>query len=258
MKTTYQVIILDDEPPARELMQVFVARMPDLHCVASCSNAMQGLRAIHECQPDLVLLDIRMPEMTGLELMKLPLAYQPDIILTTAYPDYALESYEHSVLDYLLKPIAFERFTKAIVRFRQKRESHSGNKLMNEESTISRSVVAEAAHYWATDERSVWLREEKRLRQIPYKSIYYVEGLKDYVKVHLAQETIVTHVGIGQAEKIFPAPHFVRIHRSYIVRKAAIGVIDGNSVTLSNHKVLTLGPNYRDDLHRYIIDLPKF
>lgn len=246
MKQPFKVIILDDEPPARDLIEVFVNRMPDLVCVATCSNAMKGLEAIQEHKPDLLFLDIRMPEMTGIELMGLPINPRPDIILTTAFPDYALTSYDYSVLDYLVKPIAFDRFMKSVVRFREKHQASP--RALHESSTDKKpDLVVSAANL-----SSIWLREEKRLLQIPYSDILYIEALKDYIKVYLNEDMILTHLSMSKAEKLFPPPQFVRIHRSFIVQLAAIRQINGNTISLTNGKELQLGPNYRDELKKYI------
>lgn len=255
MKMTYRVIVLDDEPPARELIEVFINQVPDLVCVNTSSNAMQGLQAIQELKPDLLFLDIQMPEMTGLDLMKLPLAPRPEIILTTAYPEYALTSYDYSVLDYLVKPIAFDRFVKSIVKFREKKQAPAtqGGWRPVEEAQQASHPDSDLPVY--SDSSSIWLREEKRLLQIPFNEILYIEGLKDYIKVHLMDQIIVSHMGLGKAEKLFVAPQFVRIHRSFIVRLAAIRLIDGNAITLTNRKELTLGPLYRDELRKYVAAL---
>lgn len=239
---------MDDEPPARDLIETFVIQMPDMQCLATCSNAMQGLQAIQDLKPDLLFLDIQMPEMTGLDLMKLPLAPRPEIILTTAYPQYALTSYEFSVVDYLVKPIAFERFVKAIVKFREKRQLTTPpvGWYPADETQASKLLQTEL------DSSSIWLREEKRLLQIPYREILYVEGLKDYVKVHLNDQIIVTHMSLGKAEKLFLPPQFVRVHRSFIVLLAAIRLIDGNTITLTNGKQIVIGPLYRNELKKYI------
>ncbi|MVM36832.1 response regulator [Spirosoma sp. HMF3257] len=252
MKIPYRVIVLDDEPPARDLIETFVNQMPDLHCVNTSSNAMQGLQAIQELKPDLLFLDIQMPEMTGLDLMRLPLAPRPEIILTTAYPEYALTSYEFSVLDYLVKPIAFDRFVKSIVKFREKKQVPS---TLIGWQPIEDIPQADQRNLDASDNgdsSSIWLREEKRLLQIPYNEILYIEGLKDYVKVHLKDQVIVSHMGLGKAERLFSTPQFVRVHRSFIVRLAAIRLIEGNTITLVNNKELTLGPLYRDELRKYV------
>ncbi|ADB38163.1 LytR/AlgR family response regulator transcription factor [Spirosoma linguale] len=252
MKPTYRVIILDDEPPARDLIETFVSQLPDLQCVASCSNAIQGLQAIQDLKPDLLFLDIQMPEMTGLDLMKLPLTPRPEIILTTAYPQYALTSYEFSVLDYLVKPIAFDRFIRAIVKFREKRQPASPpvGWYPIEESPASGQPRTDGVPL--PESNSIWLREEKRLLQIPYQEILYVEGLKDYVKVHLQHQVIVTHMNLGKAEKLFAPPQFVRVHRSFIVLLSAIRLIDGNTITLTNGKQLAMGPLYREELKKHI------
>ncbi|RZL98888.1 MAG: response regulator, partial [Pedobacter sp.] len=212
MKPTYRVIILDDEPPARDLIEAFVNQMPDMQCLASCSNAMQGLQAIQDLKPDLLFLDIQMPEMTGLELIKLPLMPRPEIILTTAFPEYALTSYDYSVLDYLVKPIAFDRFVKSIVKFREKRQLASSPAGWHpiDESQPTNMLPTDLVSL--SDTNSIWLREEKRLLQIPYREILYIEGLKDYVKVHLKDQVIVTHMSLGKAEKLFAAPQFVLVH----------------------------------------------
>lgn len=250
MNQPYQVIIVDDEPPARAIVEVFVGRVPDLACVALCANAHQALDAIQRLKPDLVFLDIQMPEMTGIDLMNLRLPLQPDIILTTAFSDYALKSYEYAVIDYLMKPISFERFMQAIIKFKEKRLQLSGSPswtpIENAQSGKPSTKTTQLG------ENSVWLREEKRLLQIPFDDILYVEGMKDYVKVFLKDQMIMTHMTIGKAEELFPSPVFVRIHRSHIVRRSAIRVIDGNTVCLINGTELQIGPLYRDELKRFI------
>lgn len=257
MNPLYRVIVVDDEPPARDLLAVFVARLSDLVCVTTCSNAMQALQAIDQYKPDLMFLDIQMPEMTGMDLMSLRLPHCPDIVLTTAYPEYALKSYDFSVLDYLVKPIAFDRFVQAVVKFREKRGHPVAASPKAEWATVDdlqHTVLATDtdATLDQKDQQSVWLREEKRLLQIRYSEVLFIEGLKDYVKVFLKDQMIMTHMNIGKAEELFRPPTFVRIHRSHIVRRAAIRLIDGNRVILTSGTELLIGPFYRDDLKKYI------
>lgn len=250
MSQPYRVLIVDDEPPARDLIQVFVGRVPDLQCVGLCANAPQALDAIQRLKPDLVFLDIQMPQMTGMDLLGLRLTHQPDIILTTAYSDYALASYEYAVLDYLIKPIAFERFMQAIAKFRERqlsRESPAAWRILEADS-----LTGDEASLLQGGEDSVWLREEKRLLQIPYREILYVEGMKDYVKVFLADQMIMTHLSIGKAEALLQPPTFVRIHRSHIARRSAIRLIEGNLIWLINGTQLQIGPHYREALKQYI------
>lgn len=207
--------------------------------MAICINAHEALDAIHNLKPDLVFLDIQMPEMTGIELMKIPMTDRPEFVLTTAYQQYALESYDFATLDYLMKPIAFDRFMGTIVKLREKR------KLRNDQPNwelVNPSVAGEA----------VWLRDGKRVLQIPNEEIFYVEGWKDYVKVFYNDKMLLTHLNLGQAETVFQPPAFVRIHRSHIIRVAAIRIIDGNEVELSNGTKLDIGQKYREDVKKYI------
>lgn len=243
MENPYRVVIVDDEPPARDLMATFVGRVPDLQTVACCANALDALEAIQRLKPQLVFLDIQMPGMTGMELMELPFADRPDFVLTTAYPHYAAQSYDVATLDYLVKPIAFERFMQSVVRFKKKR------------TEAGKTVTWEVPDAPATGE-SVWLREEKRLLQIPYQEVLYVEGNKDYVKVFLPGQTILTHLTLGKAAELFRPPAFIPIHRSYLVRRAAIRLIDGNRLRLTNGTELPIGPSYRESLKKYITLLP--
>lgn len=167
--------------------------MPDLEIVAICANAHQALRAIQSLKPDLVFLDIQMPEMTGMELMKIPLTDPPQFVLTTAYQQYALESYNFTVLDYLMKPIAFDRFMGTVVKLREKRKP-GGDRPPWE--VVNPSLAG----------KSVWLRDGKRVLQIPNEEVLYVEGWKDYVKVFHNDTMLLTHLTLGQAETVFPPP----------------------------------------------------
>ncbi|GAA4419096.1 LytTR family DNA-binding domain-containing protein [Nibrella viscosa] len=248
MSQPYRVIIVDDEPPARDVIDVFVERVPDLQCVATCSDAYEAIEAIQQLQPHLVFLDIQMPGMTGMDLLQLQLPVRPEIIITTAYPEHALKSYEFAVLDYLMKPIAFERFMQAVVKFkeRQVRATRSPNwspvYLPSSDETIPSGLL----------DGSVWLREDKRLLQIPYEKILFVEACKDYVKVHLKDQTILTHMPFKKAAELFPPPIFVRIHRSHIVRRSAIQLIEGNVIRLENDVELQIGLHFREELKKFI------
>ncbi len=254
MSQPYQVVIVDDEPPARDLIEVFIGRVPDLQVMATCANAFQALDAIQRLKPDLLFLDIRMPEMTGMDLMNLHLPNRPEIILTTAYSDYALKSYEFAVLDYLMKPIAFERFMQAVAKFKDKQVQVSkapGGDAVEHFRAISDPDLAGSSF----DDGFIWLREEKRLLQISCADVLYVEGMKDYVRVFMTDQMVLSHMTIGKAEELFRPPAFIRIHRSHIVRRSAIRLIDGNTLRLTNGTELLVGPLYRDKLKKSISSL---
>jgi two-component system, LytTR family, response regulator len=244
MENPYRVVIVDDEPPARDIIAAFVGRVPDLLTVAVCNNALDALEAIQRHKAELVFADIQMPEMTGMDLMALPLTDRPEFVLTTAYPHYAAQSYEVAALDYLVKPIAFGRFMQAVARFKEKR------------SRTRQQAAWEVPDDATATGETVWLRQDKQLLQIPYQEVLYLEASKDYVKVFLPGQVILTHLTFARAAELFRPPEFIPIHRSYVVRRAAIRLIEGNRLLLTNGTELPIGPSYRDSLKKYITLLP--
>ena len=240
MKPPYRVIVVDDEPLARKIVEGFVKQVPDLETVAVCANARQALDAIQRLKPNLVFLDIQMPEMTGMELMAMPLADRPEYVLTTAYANYAVQSYDFKALDYLMKPIAFERFMEAVVKFLDKHR-------------LSGSFVQPGLIGSSTTDDSLWLRVEKNSRRVRKRNILYVKGETNYVMVYLDNgKRLLTHMSMAGAEDLFLPPDFLRIHKSYIVRLSAIEQIEGNTITLENNTQLTIGPKYREKLREFI------
>lgn len=233
----YRVVIVDDEPLARDIVVGYVSKVPDLQTFAVCGNAVEAWEAIQTGKPDLVFLDIQMPGMTGLELINILPTNRPEFVLTTAYPQYAVESYGFAVLDYLMKPISFELFMRAFIKFKEKRKT-----------SIS---TGEFAAFSPTGE-SVWLRLDKGLRQLAFSEVLRVKGEKDYVEIFLDDEKMLIHMNLLKAEQLFPAPEFLRIHKSHIVRQTAIRSIEGNTLTLSNGTDLPIGPSYRQELKKYI------
>lgn len=212
-------------------------KVPDLQTLAVCQNAVEALEAIRTGKPDLVFLDIQMPGMTGLELMNVLPTNRPEFVLTTAYPQYAVESYGFAVLDYLMKPILFELFMRAVVKFKEKKET-----------SISRGEFAA----FSPSGESVWLRLDKGLRQLAFSDVIRIKGDKDYVEIFLDKEKILIHMNLLKAEQLFPAPEFLRIHKSHIVRQTTIRSIEGNTLTLSNGTDLPIGPSHRQNLKRFI------
>ena len=240
----YRVIIVDDEPIAREIVEDHVGKVPELETVAVCANAHEAYEAIQRLKPDLVFLDIQMPGMTGLELMAQPFAHCPDYVLTTAYPDYAVQSYDFSVLHYLMKPITFERFMAAVIKFLNK---HTPGGDPEPPGLVSSSPV----------DGSIWLRVEKSTQRIRDNNILYVKGETNYVMVYLENgKKVLTHMNMAKAEKVFMFPVFIRIHKSYIVRLSAIDKVEGNTVTLSDGTKVFIGPKFREKLKQVIPILP--
>lgn len=237
-------VIIDDEPIAQEIIAKYVARVPFLELAAVCDNAIEALVTIREEQPDLIFLDINMPEMTGLEMLKLTQAYHMQAILTTAYPDYALDGYELAVADYLLKPISFERFLKAV------------NKV-DEQVRLQRAVNQPADKVTSkndTNQHNIWVRQDKKLIQINTDDLILVKGMKDYIQLYLSDQKILTHMTMAKIEEKLPAAQFLRVSRSYIVRKSAIRAINGNMIETELQEEILIGSTYREHIKREIAE----
>ncbi len=229
-----KTIIVDDEPLALEVLEAHIAKIPELKLIAQCNNALEAHQILQEQDIDLMLLDIQMPQLTGTEFLK-GLQNPPMIIFTTAYSNYAVESFELNALDYLLKPISFERFFKAI---NKALEQHKSKEEKNNPSP------KEAEDF-------VFIKADKKLVKVHYKNIFYIEGLKDYVIVFTSTGKIITLQTMKKLEEKLPQNIFKRIHRSYIVNLDKIQSVIGNMVEISpkgESKLLPVGKNYREEL----------
>ena len=225
-------IAIDDEPLALELLEDNISKVPFLKLVASCENPLEAMKVMQEHSVDLVFLDIQMPALTGLQFIQ-SLAQKPLFILITAYEKYALEGFNLDVVDYLVKPVALERFIKAC---NKALELHQ---LKNKSANASASPPADY----------IFVNSDYSLLKVVVADITWVEGYKDYIKIHLRNATspIVTRMSMKTVEELLPAATFIRIHKSYIVSIASITAIRKNSVFLGKLE-LTVGDNYRDSL----------
>ncbi|RDV11512.1 DNA-binding response regulator [Pontibacter diazotrophicus] len=247
MSKPLSCLIVDDEPIAQDIIEKYIAKVPFLNLLDKCDNAIDALELIRELQPDLIFLDIKMPEMTGLELVRVISNYQLHVILTTAYPDYALEGFELEVAGYLLKPISFDRFLKAV------------NKVYE---IASLQWKVNAAQVQETQERSnqpqfLWVKQDKKLIQINTEEIILVKGMKDYVQFFLPGEKVITHMTMAKIEDRLPSSQFLRVSRSYIVRKSAIKAIHGNTVETELKEEIIIGSTYREMIKKEILEWLK-
>ncbi len=236
------VIIVDDEPLALDILETFIQLMPELNLIARCANAFEAKKALEENKIDAMFLDIQMPQMTGIEFLK-SLPHPPIVVFTTAYPNFALDGFELDVLDYLLKPISFERFFKAV----NKVKDH-----LNKDKSIENINVDEKEFFF--------VKADKKLMKINYDEITYVEGLKDYVIIWLEQTRIITLQTMKSLDDKLDSKNFKRIHRSFIVNLKKITALNGSMVELSfkgQLKQLPIGKNYKDEL-LMLIDENKF
>jgi two-component system, LytTR family, response regulator len=215
-----KTLIVEDEPLARNLMTEYVKKVSYLELVDACSNPLAALEVLRNNHIDLMFLDIQMPEITGLSLLK-TLQKRPLVILTTAYSEYALESYELDVVDYLLKPITFDRFLKAVDKASQRSEAAK-----------QAPVVAERQDTPATP--FVFVKDGTKLVKILWSDILYVEGLKDYVTIHTRTQKVVTLQRLKSLETQLPNDKFVRVHHSYIIALNAIDAIHKGEVQIGN------------------------
>ena len=235
---TLTCLIVEDEPLARNLMTEYVSKVPYLKLIKACSNPLSALETLRAEDIDVLFLDIQMPDITGISLLK-TLQKKPFVILTTAYSQYALEGYELDVVDYLLKPITFERFLKAVDKVNQRVAQQAPKEFGHPE--VKRSEEAEF----------VFVKDGTKLVKVFLNDILYVEGLKDYVTIHTKHQKIVTLQRLKTLEEQLPSDKFMRIHHSYIVALQAIDAVQKSEVRIGN-ALLPISESYRKAFRDYI------
>lgn len=231
-----KVIIVDDEPLAQDVLETYIQQIPDLQLIGKCYNAVEASAFLNKNEVDLILLDIQMPQLTGIEFVK-SLQNPPLIVFTTAYPNFALEGFEVNATDYLLKPISMDRFLKAMNKVRSVLQSNS-----KDSSPMS-------------DDDFFFVKADKKLIKVKFNDILYIEGLKDYVIIRMEEGRVITLQTMKSLEDKLPAKKFMRIHRSYIVAIDKIHALVGNMVEVlekGQTKHLPVGKNYRDELLQLI------
>jgi DNA-binding LytR/AlgR family response regulator len=222
-------IIVDDEPFAQKGLEEYIKEVEFLELVAVCDNAVQAYPLIKKDKAELIFLDIEMPELSGIDFLK-SFKHVPAVIFTTAYPEYALQGYDLDVIDYLVKPISFQRFLKAV----NKAKYFLADKFKN---------PAQAAG----ENDYFFLKVNYQVEKIFYKDILFIEALQNYVAIHLAGKKIISYMTISGMEKKLPGNLFMRIHKSYIVAFNKINMITGNKLIINTHE-LPVSRNIKDRL----------
>jgi DNA-binding LytR/AlgR family response regulator len=212
-------LIIDDEALAREAIKVYIEKMPDLETVDECENALQAMATLRNKPVDLIFLDIEMPEIDGISFLQM-LKKTPGVIFTTAYRNYAVEAFDLDVIDYLLKPISFDRFVAAINKYYERSDISAGIK----------TEPTKEANY-------LNVKADRKTYKIDISTIQHVESLKDYVKIVTNDETIITHESLSNLENILSQYGFIRIHRSFLVAIDKIKSFDAESVFLENEEL---------------------
>lgn len=229
-----KTIIVDDEPLALDILEAHIENISEIDLIARCGNAVEANTALNENEVDLIFLDIQMPQLTGIEFLR-SIKNPPMVIFTTAYPEYAVEGFNLEAVDYLLKPISFERFLKAT------------NKVIERKS----GDVAGAGSSVEVGNDFFFVKSDKKLMKVFYRDILYIEGLKDYVIIRTETGRVITLQTMKSLEKKLPSSMFMRIHRSYIMNLQKIRAIEGNMVELiekGQTKHIPIGKNYREGL----------
>ena len=230
-----KAIAIDDEPLALEVIQNFADKIPALTIGKKCASAMEASEELATGNYDLMILDIKMPQISGIELLK-SLTQPPCVIFTTAYSDFAVEGFDLNAVDYLLKPFTFDRFLKAIQKA-SLRLSESTSSVNDQNSNAAPPFI--------------YVKADKKLTKVRFDDIYYIEGLKDYVIIKRSKDRIVTLQTMKGLEEKLPSNLFMRVHRSYIIALDKIEAVIGNSVEIrlgGEKKLIPIGKNYRDEI----------
>lgn len=229
MKT--KCLIIDSEPLARELIKNHIEKLENFEIVAQCSNAVKALTSLRERPVDLIIIDIQMPEISGIDFLR-SLKNPPKIIITTAYREFALEAFELEALDYLLKPVSFERFLKAINKY---------YRINRDEIKIINGPCPDLKE----EENFIYVKENKRVVKIFLKDIRYIEGLSEYVQIFTDKKKVVTKTSLVALDEKLPQNQFLRIHKSYIISVAKIESFTANTVEVGG-KELPIGRSFKN------------
>ncbi|MEM7102707.1 MAG: LytTR family DNA-binding domain-containing protein [Bacteroidota bacterium] len=215
-------MIVDDEPLAIKVLEKYMLELDSLQLVASCKNAIEALDILHNEVVDLIFLDINMPRLSGINMIK-SMKSPPMVVFVTAYPEFAVEGFELDAVDYLMKPVAFDRFLKAVNKARKQSEAQNSS---------------------AKSSPTLMVRADKKLYKINWKDISFFQGYGDYVKVNTIDKTLVPKEKLSTYEDMLPSG-FLRVHRSYIVNLDLISYMEGNQVKIGEH-MIPIGQKYRE------------
>jgi len=221
-------MIVDDEPLAQQVLENYVSRMPELKLHRTCRTALEAFEVLHKEKIDLLFLDIHMPVIDGISFLK-SLKNPPAVIFTTAFPEHAIEGFDLDAVDYLLKPIPFERFLKAV------------NRVMDQNKTPQQTEAQPSADF-------MFLKSDNKLVKVNFGDIIFVEAMKDYLRIYLRDgKKVIVHHTMKKMEETLPQDRFIRVHKSFIVSLQAIKSISGNTVDAEAHQ-LPIGAMYKEQL----------
>ncbi len=230
-----KALIIDDEPLARNVIEQYAQRLQNLAIAGTCNDALCAHNFLRDNEVDLMFLDINMPKLSGISFLK-NMKNPPLVIFTTAYSEYALEGFELNAVDYLKKPFSFERFCKAFYRA--------------EELFLLKQNSKSTTHE-DSQNRFLFVKSDKKTIKVKFTDIYYIEGLGDYIKLHLADKKIVTNLSMKKILSLLPDNLFYRIHKSFIISLDKIETVEGNMIKMKNVK-LPIGNSYRQEFTAFV------
>lgn len=226
-------LIADDEPIARQILEGYINDLTNLTLVASCKDAFEVMEVLQDVSVDLLFLDINMPKLSGISLLK-TIQKGPKVIITTAYPEYAVEGFELAVTDYLLKPFSLERFIQAVLKV-QKEEN-----VVNKTLTVSKEDAA----------KTIFVKCDKKILRLELEAITHIEAYGNYIKIH-EEKMVLTPQTLSEFLEKLPN-NFLRVHKSCVVNFNHLRLIDGNQIVLQDDSRLTIGKSFRKDVLNYI------
>jgi DNA-binding LytR/AlgR family response regulator len=230
-------LIVDDEPIAVQVIQNYLEKLETFEILKICNNALTAFEYLQSNPVDLVFLDIQMPKISGLEFLK-ALQNPPKVIIVTAYREYAYEGFELDVVDYLLKPVSFERFLKAINKY---------NSIIND----AIQSINDPDYGYKSANEFIWVRADRKNVKIGIDDINYIEGLKDYVKIFVKDNMIISKIPLKKMEQKLPADRFIRIHRSYLISATKITAFNNDGIEIGPI-MLPIGKNYKDSVLSFL------
>ena len=236
---TIRCIAVDDEPLALDILESYISKLPFLQLVKTCSSATEAMQVLQKEHIDLMFLDIEMPELTGIQFLNI-LKHQPLVIFTTAYPEYAMEGFNHDAVDYLLKPIPFDRFLKAVTKAQER--------IQCQIKPVAEQTIAAPA---APEQEFMFVKADYKTIRVDFKDILWIEGLKDYVIIQTKDQKIITLLSMNKMMEKLPDSKFLRVHRSFIVALQKIDSIEKSRIRIGS-KEIPIGEVYKDQFLKWV------
>ncbi|XAZ81810.1 LytTR family DNA-binding domain-containing protein (plasmid) [Fibrella sp. ES10-3-2-2] len=234
MTKPIRCLLVDDEPLAQELILDHMAQLPMLDVVGVAGNALQAIELYKNLKPDLLLLDINLPRMNGYELLKSLPGKAPWVVVTSGYQEFAFEGFENNVVDFILKPVTFSRFVRAITKVQERMQAA-------DELPAAPSL----AYPTVSPTGQLSVKDGNKLINVSCQDIILIEAMSDYVKIQLPEQVVVSHQRVSALEKLLPTPLFIRVNRSFIVNTAKIRQTNGQQIEMQNGHTVRVGSTYR-------------